>query len=79
MTWDGGAGLRHDGHMDELAWLIFRPMRRAKRIRRLRLARAFYERQLADAEASVVEARAALDLIDGAIADCQWMTGDRFL
>lgn len=57
------------GDMQELEWLIFRPMKPGKRRRRLMLARRFYEHRLTDAEASVVEPRAALELIDDALAD----------
>lgn len=55
--------------MQELEWLIFRPMKPAKRRRRLMLARRYYEHRLTDVEASVVEIRAALELIEDALAD----------
>lgn len=55
--------------MQELEWLIFRPMKPAKRRQRLQFARRHYEHRLTDAEASVVEIRAALELIDDALAD----------
>lgn len=56
------------GGMHELEWLIFRPMKPAKRRRRLLLARTHYEHRLTDAEAEVVEIRAALHLIEDALA-----------
>lgn len=57
------------GVMQELEWLIFRPMKPGKRVRRLRMARRLYEHRLTDVEAEVVEIRAALALIDDALAD----------
>lgn len=57
------------GVMEELEWLIFRPMNPRKRVRRLRMARRLYEHRLTDAEAEVVEIRAALALIEDALAD----------
>lgn len=40
-----------------------------KRRRRLQLVRRYYEHRLTDAEASVVQIRVALTLVDGALAD----------
>jgi len=44
-------------------------MKLGKRLRRLQMARRLYEHRLTDAEAEVVEIRAALALIDDALAD----------
>lgn len=57
--------------LNDIAWLFFavRRMPRAKAVCRLRAARRQYELDLTDAEASVVEAKAALAILDGALAD----------
>lgn len=55
--------------LNDVAWLVFVCQRipRRKAIRRLRAARRQYEMDLTDAEASVVEARTALAIIDDAM------------
>ena len=57
------------GGMEHLPWIIFRNMKPARRRKMLRRARLWYEHQLTDAEMQVVEMRAALALIDDALAD----------
>ena len=65
------------GGMRELEWLIFRSMKPAKRVRRFRMARRLYEHRLTDAEAQVMEIRAALQLIEDAmhVASLRSLTG----
>ncbi len=56
--------------LNDLAWLIFAAQRmpRAKAVRRLQAARRQYEVDLTDAEASVIEAKTALRVLDDALS-----------
>lgn len=55
--------------LQELGWLIFRPMKPMKRRRSMQLVRRHCEHCPTDAEASVVEIRVAVELIGDALAD----------
>lgn len=66
--------------LNDVAWLVFVCQRipRRKAVRRLRAARRQYELDLTDAEASVMEAKAALAILDDALEDeCQRSRGTR--